>query len=274
VVEAEKGLEIGEVVTVVSDKDKLQDIISKEGLPRIIRRAKKEDLERIRDNRVLEREAFRFCMKRIQELRLNMKLIRIRYFFDRTKAVFFFTAERRVDFRELVKDLARKLNTRIEMRQIGVRDESKIVGGVGSCGYRLCCNKFLNDFEPISVRMAKTQSITLNPSKISGLCGRLMCCLNYEQATYLELQKNLPRCGTKIHTVQGAGVVVKQNIIEQTVTVQIEGGDDISVGLDELQSPGEGSTEEPSSRQSEPDRKGGQKREGNAHRSKSQKGRK
>jgi len=261
VVETEKGLGIGEVVALVSDQDKIKKISPKENLPKIIRRANKEDLDRIRGNLVLERDAYNFCMKRIQEIGLNMKLIRVRYFFDRTKAVFFFTAERRVDFRELVKDLARNLNTRIEMRQIGVRDESKIVGGVGSCGYRLCCNKFLHDFEPISVRMAKTQNITLNPSKISGRCGRLMCCLNYEQSTYVGLQKNLPRCGTTVHTAHCSGVVIKQNTLEQTVAIQTESGEVVAVRVDELQSPEKKPPSEGSPRKSDADRKGDQRRE-------------
>lgn len=263
---------IGEVVALVSDLDKIKNISPKENLPKIVRRANKEDLERIRGNLVLERDAFNFCMKRIQELGLKMKLIRVRYFFDRTKAVFFFTAERRVDFRELVKDLARNLNTRIEMRQIGVRDESKIVGGVGSCGYRLCCNKFLLDFEPISVRMAKTQNITLNPSKISGRCGRLMCCLNYEQSTYLGLQKTLPRCGTKVHTAHCSGVVIKQNPLEQKVTVQDESGEIVAVGVDELQSTEKRPPTESPPRKGDADRKGDQKRGPHPRRGKGRKG--
>ena len=237
VVEAEKRLGLGKVVSIVTDREKLKELETK-GLPRVIRRASQEDLERVSNNRRLECGALRFCKERIQARGLKMKLIQVRYFFDGTKAIFFFTADRRVDFRELVKDLARKLNTRIEMRQIGVRDEAKIICGIGSCGCQLCCNMFLQDFEPISVRMAKTQNITLDPSKISGRCGRLMCCLHYEQATYVDLQRRLPRCGSTVRTAQGKGLVIRQNILGQAVVLQLESGEVVELGIISFQSPG------------------------------------
>lgn len=177
VVETEKGMDIGWVIYGPEDKKSLQD----RDLKKIIRKADERDLERREFNKEWERKAFKVCLERIDRLGLQMKLVRTEYLFDGSKAVFYFISEGRVDFRNLVKELAAELHTRIEMRQIGVRDETKILGGIGHCGQELCCSRFLLSFEPVSVRMAKEQNLAINPSKISGVCGRLMCCLTYEQ---------------------------------------------------------------------------------------------
>jgi cell fate regulator YaaT (PSP1 superfamily) len=163
-----------------------------------------------------------------------MKLVKTEVLLDRSKALFYFTSEKRVDFRELVRDLAAELRMRIEMRQIGVRDEAKMVCGVGGCGRGLCCSSFLNRFDLVSVKMAKEQNLALNPSKISGVCGRLMCCLAYEYATYTELKKNLPKVGKHIVTKSGKGKIIRQNVLNQTVTVELEEGGEITVHESEI----------------------------------------
>ena len=164
-----------------------------------------------------------------------MKLVGVEYLFDESKAIFYFTAERRVDFRTLIRMLASQLRTRIEMRQIGVRDEAKIVGGIGPCGRELCCATFLRNFDLVSIRMAKEQSLPVNPEKISGLCGRLMCCLTFEMETYQELKEELPKVGKRVMTKYGEGKVIRCNILLQTVTVELEGGGVITVGINEVQ---------------------------------------
>jgi cell fate regulator YaaT (PSP1 superfamily) len=178
--------------------------------------------------------AFDFCLERIKAREIPMKLVRVEFLFDRSKAIFYFTSEKRVDFRELVKDLASKYHTRIEMRQIGVRDEAKMVGGTGSCGRELCCCRFLNTFDLVSVRMAKEQNLALNPEKISGVCGRLMCCLAYEHENYSQLRKNLPKLGKRIKTKFGQGKVIRQNILAQTVTLQLENGSEMILNVADL----------------------------------------
>jgi cell fate regulator YaaT (PSP1 superfamily) len=166
-----------------------------------------------------EEFALRFCRERIAERKMAMKLVRAEYLFDGSKIIFYFTADGRIDFRELVKDLAHHFHTRIEMRQIGVRDESKLIGGIGICGRELCCSSYLTEFAPVSVKMAKEQELALNPNKISGQCGRLLCCLAYEYETYCDMKKGLPKCGRKV-TVEGReGEVISQHILRQTVTV-------------------------------------------------------
>lgn len=181
IVETSRGLEFGEVVTApkqVSDNDVIQP------LKKVIRAASEEDCQKILENRQKEEEAFELGLKKINEHNLDMKLVDVEYTFDRSKIIFYFTADGRVDFRELVKDLAAVFRTRIELRQIGVRDEAKMIGGLGPCGRVLCCHTFLGEFEPVSIRMAKDQNLSLNPTKISGVCGRLMCCLRYESEAY------------------------------------------------------------------------------------------
>ena len=208
----------------------------RESLKKLIRKATKQDLQRNRERRELERRAFRVCVEKAAGFGLAMSLVVVNYYFDRSKAVFFFTADGRVDFRELVKNLARELNTRIEMRQIGVRDKARLVGGMGCCGRELCCKSFLTDFEPVSVRMAKDQNLPLNPTKISGVCGRLMCCLIYEHQTYKCLARELPKCGKKVQLKQGAGKVTRHNPLKGTVVVELEDGSEVVLKPDQIPS--------------------------------------
>jgi len=172
---------------------------------KVVRKVTPEDVEQFTRNQQLERDAFRFCLQKIKDRGLSMKLVRTEVLLDRSKLLFYFTSEKRVDFRELVRDLASEFKMRIEMRQIGVRDEAKMICGLGGCGRELCCASFLNRFDLVSVKMAKEQNLALNPSKISGVCGRLMCCLSYEFPTYIDLKKNLPKVGKHIVTKKGKG---------------------------------------------------------------------
>lgn len=188
---------------------------------KVVRKATPEDLETLRKNRDVEVEAIRTCKDKIADLDLPMKLIAVDVLFDKAKIKFFFTAEGRVDFRELVRQLAQVYRTRIEMRQIGVRDGSKLIGGIGICGQTLCCCRWLRKFMPITIKMAKQQNLSLNPQKISGNCGRLLCCLSYEVDTYRDAKKNFPRLGTRMDTPAGSGPVKEINIIKNTVTVAV-----------------------------------------------------
>jgi cell fate regulator YaaT (PSP1 superfamily) len=222
IVETARGIEFGECVTgakLVKD----EDIISP--LKNVIRKATEEDITSHNENKIKEKEAFEICIQKIAEHKLVMKLIDVEYTFDNNKVIFYFTADGRVDFRELVKDLATIFRTRIELRQIGVRDESKMIGGLGPCGRPLCCSSFLGDFVPVSIKMAKEQNLSLNPTKISGICGRLMCCLNYEQDTYEGTRKKLPRFGSIVETVDGRGEVVFNSVIKEMVKVKFKNKD-------------------------------------------------
>ncbi|MBM4350372.1 MAG: stage 0 sporulation family protein [Deltaproteobacteria bacterium] len=231
VVESDKGLVLGKVLSPPQEKEKRFILKS----PRkVARKAAPEDLEQFEKNKQLEKDAFQFCMEKVKEKNLQMKLVKTEVLLDRSKVLFYFTAEKRVDFRELVKDLAAQFRMRIEMRQIGVRDEAKMICGVGGCGRELCCAKFMNRFELVSVKMAKEQNIALNPTKISGICGRLMCCLAYEYPTYMELKKNLPKVGKHIVTRSGKGKVIRQNVLNQTVTVQLEEGGEVTIHASEI----------------------------------------
>ena len=231
IVESDKGLVLGKALSAPQDTEKRFILKS----PRkVVRKATPEDLEQFEKNQQLEKDAFQFCLEKIKEKNLSMKLVKTEVLLDCSKILFYFTAEKRVDFRELVKDLAAQLRMRIEMRQIGVRDEAKMICGVGSCGRELCCAKFLNRFELVSVKMAKEQNIALNPTKISGICGRLMCCLAYEYPTYMELKKDLPRLGKHIVTRSGKGKVIRQNVLNQTITVQLEEGGEITIHVSEI----------------------------------------
>ena len=231
IVETEKGLVLGKVLSPPREKEKRFFLKS----PRkVIRKATPEDLEQFEKNQQLEKEAFQLCLRKIKEKGLNMKLVKTEVLVDRSKTLFYFTAEKRVDFRELVRDLAAEFKMRIEMRQIGVRDEAKMICGIGSCGRELCCTKFMNRFDLISVKMAKEQNLALNPTKISGICGRLMCCLSYEYPTYLELKKDLPKVGKHIVTRAGKGKVIRQNVLSQTVTIELEEGREITVHVSEI----------------------------------------
>ncbi|MBW1986343.1 MAG: stage 0 sporulation family protein [Deltaproteobacteria bacterium] len=193
-----------------------------------------EDLEQAQRNHEREKQAYDFCLERIKARQLPMHLVRVESFFDGNKMIFYFTADKRVDFRELVRDLVQQFHTRIELRQIGVRHKAKMIGGLGCCGRPLCCATFLQDFEPVSIRMAKEQNLSLNPSKISGLCGRLMCCLSYEYATYLELKQDLPRVGKQVKLPQGWGKVIRQNVISRTITVELSEGGELEMSIDDF----------------------------------------
>ena len=226
IVEHDRGFDYGQIV---SPKDAALDNKSKEPLKKIIRVAKDGDLKQIEENRAKSKDAFNTCIKKIEEHKLDMKLVRAEYSFDRTKIVFYFTAAGRVDFRNLVKDLAKIFKARIELRQIGVRDEARLFGGFGHCGRQLCCGTFLKDFEPVTIKMAKEQGLPLNPPKISGLCGRLMCCLYFEYEFYKILAKGLPKEGEHINTKQGKGKVISVNVLKRITTVELEDGTHIEV---------------------------------------------
>ncbi len=226
IVETERGKSIG---TVIKGPIEIEQKDIPDGFKNILRKAQPEDLQAAAGNAAREKEAFDFCLARIKERGMDMKLVKVEYLFDGSKAIFYFTADGRIDFRELVKDLAHAFHTRIEMRQIGVRDESGMVGGLGVCGRELCCASFLREFEPVSVKMAKEQNLALNPSKISGQCGRLLCCLGYEFETYCSLKKCLPKCGKRVHCGDIEGEVVKLNILEGTVTLKTDDNREIQV---------------------------------------------
>ncbi len=217
IVETSRGVECGEVVLgnkMINDKDltiPLKDII---------RVATKRDLDKIEQNKRNEKEAFKICEEKIAKHKLNMNLVDVECTFDNNKLLFYFTSENRVDFRELVKDLASVFRTRIELRQIGVRDEAKMLGGLGICGRPFCCKSFLGDFQPVSIKMAKDQNLSLNPAKISGTCGRLMCCLKYEQDGYEYLNKGLPKIGAFVETPDEKGNVVDINILTGKIRVK------------------------------------------------------
>ncbi len=218
IVETTRGIEYGKVVIgkkLVSESDVVLP------LKKVIRVADENDAKQVEENKQAAKNAFKICQTKIQEHKLEMKLVDVEYTFDRNKIIFYFTADGRVDFRELVKDLASVFRTRIELRQIGVRDEAKMLGGIGPCGRLLCCSTFLGDFEPVSIKMAKDQSLSLNPAKISGLCGRLMCCLKYENDHYESAKEELPDIGSPVMTPMGAGKVVGVNILDRQVQVDL-----------------------------------------------------
>ncbi|PAQ12706.1 stage 0 sporulation protein [Bacillaceae bacterium SAOS 7] len=218
IVETVRGVEHGQVV-VGMKKVEEEDIVLP--LKKVIRVADQKDRLIVEENKLAAEEAFEVCCGKIIEHKLDMKLVDVEYTFDRNKVIFYFTADGRVDFRELVKDLAAIFRTRIELRQIGVRDEAKMLGGIGPCGRMLCCSTFLGDFEPVSIKMAKDQNLSLNPTKISGLCGRLMCCLKYENDEYEAAKEILPDVGEKVNTPHGFGKVVGLNILERVLQVEV-----------------------------------------------------
>ena len=219
IVETTRGIEYGEVVMLNREVDE-KDITNP--LKSVIRIATKEDDIKVEKNIEKEKEAFDICIKKIENHKLDMKLIDVEYTFDNNKILFYFTADGRIDFRELVKDLAAVFKTRIELRQIGVRDETKMKGGVGVCGRKLCCNSFITEFQPVSIKMAKEQSLSLNPSKISGVCGRLMCCLKYEQDVYEDIIKKVPKVGALVETPEGQGTVVGVNVLREILKVRLD----------------------------------------------------
>ena len=231
VVDTERGAGLGMVVAEPVEKDPAQYA---QPLAMVRRLMTPEDEQTQAHHARREQEAREFCLRRIKERGMDMKLVRVEYLFDGSKAIFYFTADGRVDFRELVKDLAHTFHTRIEMRQIGVRDESKMVGGLGICGRELCCASFLRDFQPVSVKMAKEQNLALNPTKISGQCGRLLCCLDYEYEAYCELRKNFPKCGKRACTVSHCGTVEKMNLLSGELTLRQGDGKLVNVHVNEL----------------------------------------
>ncbi len=224
IVETARGIEFG---TVMSGVTEVEDEKVVQPLKPVLRVATQKDIEQEAENKLKEKEAFRLCLEKIREHELDMKLIDAEYTFDNNKVLFYFTADGRIDFRELVKDLAAVFKTRIELRQIGVRDETKIRGGIGICGRPLCCHSYLADFVPVSIKMAKEQNLSLNPTKISGVCGRLMCCLKNEEDTYEELNRSLPRIGETVTAEDGTkGEVQSVNVLRQLVKVVVEEGDE------------------------------------------------
>ena len=223
VVETSRGIELGRVVTGAREVADDQIVAP---LKKVIRIATEEDVRCDETNAIKEKEAFRVCVDRIAHHKLEMKLVSVEYTFDGSKIIFYFTANGRVDFRELVKDLAGVFKMRIELRQIGVRDEAKMLGGLGSCGRPICCDAFLGDFQPVSIKMAKEQNLSLNPTKISGQCGRLMCCLKYEQDQYEEVLKKVPKVGREVMTDDGVGTITEINVIRECVKVRMRTADD------------------------------------------------
>ena len=218
IVETARGIECGEVA--ISNRQIKDEGIVKP-LKTVIRVANKDDLRRIEENKVKEKKAFKLCLEKIEKHKLQMKLVDVEYTFDNNKILFYFTADGRVDFRELVKDLASVFKTRIELRQIGVRDEAKMLGGLGICGRPFCCSSFLEEFQPVSIKMAKEQGLSLNPTKISGTCGRLMCCLKYEQNAYENLIRITPKVGAYVSTSEGKGTVTEISLLTGLVKVRL-----------------------------------------------------
>ncbi len=223
IVETARGIEFGEAV--IPTREITDDEVVAP-LKKVMRVATEDDVKHASDNSRKEKEAFATCLQKIRDHNLEMKLIDVEYTFDNNKILFYFTADGRVDFRELVKDLAAVFKTRIELRQIGVRDESKMMGGIGVCGRVLCCSSYLGEFQPVSIKMAKEQGLSLNPTKISGTCGRLMCCLKYEQDAYESIIKRAPKTGAIVDTPEGQGVVVETYLIREIVKVKLDKGNE------------------------------------------------
>ncbi|MGN1401128.1 MAG: stage 0 sporulation family protein [Bacillus sp. (in: firmicutes)] len=232
IVETARGVEFGKVV--ISRKQvEENDVVLP--LKKVLRIANVKDHLIVEENKKAARDAYTVCSQKVEDHKLDMKLIDVEYTFDRNKIIFYFTADGRIDFRELVKDLASVFRTRIELRQIGVRDEAKMLGGIGPCGRMLCCSTYLGDFEPVSIKMAKDQNLSLNPTKISGLCGRLMCCLKYENDEYESAKEQLPDLGEKVKTPNGTGKVVGLNILERVIQVELaEQGRVLEFTLEEI----------------------------------------
>jgi cell fate regulator YaaT (PSP1 superfamily) len=232
IVETEQGTDVGWVV--VPPRPFPEEMLKKPLKP-VIRKATADELQTYRQIKAREKEAFQICKQKIKARELPMKLVDVRYSFDGSRIVFYFTSETRVDFRDLVRDLVKEFRTRVEVRQIGVRDQAKRMGGLGSCGRLLCCRTFLQEFEPVSIRMAKEQSLSLNPSKISGLCGRLMCCLSFEYAAYEETKRSFPKVGTRVKTPRGVGVVKQLKILQEKAVVEIEPGREVELSADQIE---------------------------------------
>ncbi len=228
IVETARGVECG-IVAIANRQVQDGEIVKP--LKKLVRLATPEDLHRIEENKKKEKKAFRICQEKIAANKLDMKLVDVEYTFDNNKILFYFTADGRVDFRELVKDLASVFRTRIELRQIGVRDEAKMLGGLGVCGKPFCCATFLGEFQPVSIKMAKEQGLSLNPTKISGTCGRLMCCLKYEQAAYEDLLRTTPKVGALVNTPDGRGTVVEVSLLTGYLKVRLEKNPDAALSV-------------------------------------------
>lgn len=241
IVETTKGVEYGKVV--IRNRE-LKACEEGRQIKPIVRRATEKDEKKLEDNRRREEEATPIFEEKVKKYGLEMKLTNVEYTFDGSKVIFYFTADGRVDFRELVKDLASVFKVRIELRQIGVRDETKMIGGLGPCGRPACCSAFLGDFQPVSIKMAKEQNLSLSPTKISGLCGRLMCCLNYEHKYYEEVCRRMPKTGAEVITPDGRGTIYSTNCLTETVKVRMElDGNDVELkeyGIDQVKQTGKG----------------------------------
>ena len=231
VVETELGLALG---IVCSEPRTHGEESLERSFKKIIRMASKQDLDRYDKKCSLEKEAYAFCLEKGQERLLDMGLVAVEAMLDGSKIIIYFSAEGRVDFRELVKDMVQKFRTRIEMKQIGVRYQAKMVGGIGTCGRQICCTSFLNNFNPVSIKMAKEQNLSLNPTKISGMCGRLMCCLSYEYGYYSNTKKHIPKIGKRAATSQGEGKVIRQNVLTETITVLLDNGVEAEIKFDDF----------------------------------------
>jgi cell fate regulator YaaT (PSP1 superfamily) len=231
IVNTENGISMG---TVIADVKPVPIYQLPTGLKNIIRKATEEDVKIRKENETLEQESRQFCLEKIRERNLPMKLIDVECSFDKSQIIFYFTAENRVDFRELVKDLVQRFKIRIELRQIGARHEARMIKGLGICGREVCCASLIPNLDRVSVKMAKEQSVSLNPEKISGLCGRLMCCLSFEFDVYQDLKKNMPKSGKVINTAEGPGKIIRQNIFKGEVIVVLESGKEITVKIEDL----------------------------------------
>jgi cell fate regulator YaaT (PSP1 superfamily) len=246
IVKTEHGLSFGFVASPVRGRGATYP---RGKLKEVFRLANENDRRQYQENLVREEESYRFCQERIDRRELPMILVDVESFFDGSKIIFYFYADGRVDFRELVKDLVKKLHTRVELRQIGVRNKAKMIGGLGPCGRELCCATFLKEFHSVSVKMAKEQNLSLNPTKISGVCGRLMCCLKYEYADYLDMKKGLPKVGKRVITTEGEGKVIRQNVLKEKVMIALDDGrelefDSTDVSTDKARVGGEGNPKE------------------------------
>lgn len=231
IVKTEHGMAIG---TVAAEVKALPLHMLPANLKSIIRKIAEEDIKVKKDNELLELDAYQYCAERIKERNLLMKLIDVECLFDKSQLIFYFTAENRVDFRELVKDLVQKFKTRIELRQIGARQEARMIKGLGVCGREVCCASLIHNLDRVSVKMAKEQNVSLNPEKISGLCGRLMCCLAFEFDAYQDFKKDIPKCGKTIVTPEGKGRVIRQNIFRGEIAVELEDGKEITINVNDL----------------------------------------
>ncbi|MFH0844605.1 MAG: stage 0 sporulation family protein [Pseudomonadota bacterium] len=230
-VETEHGYAVG--VVCAEPRNQFEEIPGR-ALNKIIRLATDEDFKKIGEKTDQEKEVYSFCYERIKEKAIPMNMVSVESLFDESKIVVYFTADGRIDFRELVKDLVQKFRTRIEMRQIGIRHKAKMVGALGTCGRNLCCGSFLTNFAPVSIKMAKGQNLALNPSKISGMCGRLMCCLAFEYNYYEQAKKNIPKIGKRVNTRQGEGKVIRQNVLRKTLTVILDSAEELEISYDDI----------------------------------------